>query len=143
MPQMSLRGGTNVLYFGYGIIRGGVFMKFYAKLQRLFSVFLFVALLATCQAAVAAQNQENSCIDSSRFFDANSSLAWRAVNVRWLQVVNCNEWVSLREYPSVEAERLIAVPLGAWVRFLGYAPNEFTQVEYRGYYGYILSDYLE
>ena len=119
-------------------------MEIYAKWQRLLSVFLFAALLATCQVAFAAHHQtENHIASPVRVSAEDLPLTWRAINVRWLQVVNCNEWVSLREYPSVDAERLIAVPLGAWVRFLGYAPNDFTQVEYRGYYGYILSEYLE
>ena len=58
-----------------------------------------------------------------------------------LQVINCNEWVSLREYPNKNSNRLTTVPLGAYVD--GYYYNsEFVECYYNGQWGYILSTYL-
>ena len=34
----------------------------------------------------------------------------------WARVVNCNEWISLREYPSTEAPRITKIPLGSLVK---------------------------
>ena len=56
-------------------------------------------------------------------------------------VVNCNEWVSLRSYPSTSAERLTTVPLGARVESIGWQ-NGFNQVIYNGLVGWILTSYL-
>ncbi len=68
----------------------------------------------------------------------------------YTMVVNCNEWVSLRSEPSVNATRLAKVPLGDWVFTYGsYAhkssseSNYFTRVFYNGQWGWILSYYLE
>ena len=59
-----------------------------------------------------------------------------------LKVVNCNEFVTLREEPSTDAAALARVPLGARVDELHWAENGFTCVSYRGRTGYVLSDYL-
>ena len=61
----------------------------------------------------------------------------------WTQatVVNCEEWVSLREYASTSAERLVQVPLGAEVQARVYN-EEFAECMYQDLHGYILLDYL-
>lgn len=56
-------------------------------------------------------------------------------------VVNCEEWVSLREYASTAAERLVQVPLGAEVQARVYN-EEFAECVYANMNGYILLDYL-
>ena len=58
-------------------------------------------------------------------------------------VVNCEEWVSLREYPGTEATRLAKVPLGARVLDCETASNGFAYCHYEGQDGYILLKYLE
>ena len=57
-------------------------------------------------------------------------------------VVNCQEWVSLREAPGTSAERLTTVPLGATVKARRY-DEEFAECEYQDMHGYILIDYLD
>ena len=58
-----------------------------------------------------------------------------------MQVINCDEWVSLRGHPDTSADRLAKVPLGAYVE--GYAYNsEFVECCYNGQWGYILAAYL-
>ena len=58
-----------------------------------------------------------------------------------LQVVNCKEWVTLREYASTKAGTVTRIPLGAYV--YGYYYNtEFTECWYNGMHGYVLSTYL-
>ena len=65
-----------------------------------------------------------------------------------MRVVNCKEYVSLREKPSTSAKRLIKVPLGAevlvWLDGGDDSDTEgFLYCEYNGLQGYILSEYLE
>ncbi len=59
-----------------------------------------------------------------------------------LQVGNCEQWVSLRSYPSTKATRLVKIPKGAVVRFLAPAYDGFFWVEYNGRTGYVASEYL-
>ena len=59
-----------------------------------------------------------------------------------LRVVNCNEYITLREEPSTSAASLAHIPLGASVDELYWAGNGFVCVSYRGKTGYALSEYL-
>ena len=59
-----------------------------------------------------------------------------------MQVVNCQEWVSLRAQPSKDSNRVAKVPLGAQVTNCIKYNSEFTYCEYEGKCGYILSTYL-
>lgn len=59
----------------------------------------------------------------------------------YMKVVNCNEWVSLRNYPNTSASVITRVPLGEWVESVGWQ-NGFNQVNYNGYTGWILTQYL-
>ena len=67
----------------------------------------------------------------------------RKTERRWAQVVNCEEWITLRSSPSTSAGFLARIPLGAYVTCLGDAGNEFYEVEYDGKHGYALKAYLE
>ena len=58
-----------------------------------------------------------------------------------LTVINCEEWVSLREDPSTFARRLAEVPKWAEVDAYYYNDNWYA-CYYEGEYGYILADYL-
>ena len=60
-----------------------------------------------------------------------------------MEVVNCYEWVSLRESPSTSAKRLVKVSLGAIVSNCEQLNEEWIYAEYDGYSGYILAMYLE
>ena len=57
-------------------------------------------------------------------------------------VVNCNEWVSLREKASASAARLARVPLGASVENCVQVSDTFIYCSYRGVWGYIGVNYL-
>lgn len=57
-------------------------------------------------------------------------------------IVNCEEWVSLREEPSIAAARIVKVPLGAMVYNCEPDVNGFVYCEYDGMYGFILEEYL-
>ena len=58
-----------------------------------------------------------------------------------LKIVNCKNWVTLRQYASTKAPSVARVPLGASVK--GYYYNtEFTECTYNGQVGYILNAYL-
>lgn len=63
-------------------------------------------------------------------------------SARYGTVVNCRESITLRENPSVDSYEILQIPLGARVRYLGNAGNEFYRVEYRGYTGYALKAYI-
>ena len=56
-------------------------------------------------------------------------------------IVNCDEWVSLRSYPSTSAPRITTIPLGAWVESIGWE-NGFNQVIYDGQVGWVLTQYI-
>lgn len=60
----------------------------------------------------------------------------------YLQVVHCEEWVSLRSYPDTTADRITTVPLGSVVYDLGERDNGFCYVSFDGSNGYILEEYL-
>ena len=64
-------------------------------------------------------------------------------SARYGTVVNCRQSITLRVAPSIHAEEIIQMPLGARVRFLGGAANDFYQVEYQGMTGYALRAYIE
>ena len=60
-----------------------------------------------------------------------------------MEVVNCDEWVSLREKPSSSAKRLAKVPLNAVVEDCSWYNTKYIYCCYDGLYGYILASYLQ
>ena len=60
-----------------------------------------------------------------------------------MRVVNCKEWVSLREKASQNTERLAKVPLGELVYDCYQDEKGFVYCQYQGTCGYILKKYLE
>ena len=58
-----------------------------------------------------------------------------------MTVVNCENWVTLRESPSTSAATVIRVPYGENVDAYAYN-GRFTECYYKGLHGYILSYYL-
>ena len=57
-------------------------------------------------------------------------------------VVNCKEWVSMREKPDTSFKRLTKVPLGAVVTSCVAWYGDYIYCEYKGYKGYISTAYL-
>ena len=64
-------------------------------------------------------------------------------SVRYARVVDCERWISLREYPDTNSAALRRIPLGDLVRYFGRVGNGFCRVEYDGIGGYALQAYLE
>ena len=60
-----------------------------------------------------------------------------------MKVVNCQEWVSLREQPDTRSQCLVEVPLGALLENCRKENKAFYYGEFRGMGGYILAQYLE
>ncbi len=60
-----------------------------------------------------------------------------------MQVVKCNEYVSLREKPDTKSTRIYKVHLGELVTNCSAAENEFIRCEWNGRTGYILAKYLQ
>lgn len=60
-----------------------------------------------------------------------------------MEVVDCNEWVSMRKAPSTSAKRLVKVPLGAVVSGCRQVDDDWMYAEYEGAAGYILTKYLQ
>lgn len=60
----------------------------------------------------------------------------------YMRVVNCKESITLRKFPSTDADQFCQIPLGATVEYLGTAENDFYMISYNGYTGYSLSYYL-
>ena len=84
---------------------------------------LLAAMLAGCCIPALALNAESS------FY------TWT--------VVNCDEWISLREAPSTGAKQLMKIPLGAEVIFHDGSEDGFVVVEYEGVTGYALEGHLQ
>ena len=58
-------------------------------------------------------------------------------------VVNCNESITLREYPSVHARELAQIPLGQAVGFIeDVGDGNFSKINYDGLIGFVISDYI-
>lgn len=57
-------------------------------------------------------------------------------------VINCNESITLRTNPDVNAAEICQIPLGTAVDTFGDAGNGFISVYYQGSSGYCLADYL-
>ena len=60
----------------------------------------------------------------------------------YMQVVNCNEYVSLRKTASSSSTVLAKVPLGEVVEGCVQVNDKYVSCEYNGQYGYILIQYL-
>ncbi len=60
-----------------------------------------------------------------------------------MQVVKCNDYVSLRQSPDKKSERLKKVHLGELVTDCSDAGNGFVYCKWGDTYGYILADYLK
>lgn len=58
-------------------------------------------------------------------------------------VANCNEYISLRNYPGKDAEVIGRIHLNNTVNVIGQADSGFVAVEAGGKYGYALAEYLE
>lgn len=72
-----------------------------------------------------------------------SSAVSAATDVKYkMRVVNCKEWISLRESPSTSSARIVQIPLGAEVGFIENAGNGFYRITYNGKAGYALAEYL-
>ena len=57
-------------------------------------------------------------------------------------VINCNESITLRTSPDVNADEICQIPLGTAVATFGEAGNGFISVYYQGASGYCLASYL-
>ena len=58
-------------------------------------------------------------------------------------VVNCREWITLRDRPSVYGDSLTRIPLGTHITVeTAYTENGFYNVYYAGMWGYCLQEYV-
>lgn len=60
-----------------------------------------------------------------------------------LWVVNCNVSITLRSQPQTSASAICQIPLGSRVEAIGLADNGFLRINYNGYTGYALEQYLD
>ena len=71
------------------------------------------------------------------------------VNGIWLDscdayVVNCKQWITLRNRASVYGDDLAHIPLGAQVTFYGdVGGTDFCEISYRGIKGYAMKYYIQ
>ena len=64
-------------------------------------------------------------------------------DIEGAHVVHCKDWVSLRVRPKTSAQRLVKVPLGAYLDDCYYVENGFVHCWYAGKEGYIQADYVD
>lgn len=76
-----------------------------------------------------------------KYPDERSS-SWQRNYIGECYVVNCDEWVSLREHADSSSPRLAKVPLGAKVTDCYDTSFNFYLCEYRGQMGFIQKQYL-
>ncbi len=110
--------------------------------------FLTVMLLAVAIIFVS-NNSANAAVEK-----IDSGLNFQQMGIGSIYnatVVNCNEWISLREYPSTSAARLAKVPLGARVEITvgtgetsayDSPQNGFYYTKYNGIWGWCLQQYI-
>ena len=60
----------------------------------------------------------------------------------YMRVVNCRQSITLRVSPSIKAGEICQIPLGAVVFVECDAANGFYKVNYNGFSGYVLSQYI-
>ena len=99
-------------------------MERFGTVRRMMAAVLLVGLMTLCQTSFAAER--STATDG------------------WF-VVNCEEWISLREYPSTDAPVLARVPLGAFIPRVGRdgpRTGDFAHGRYKGVEGYALYEYL-
>lgn len=93
-------------------------------MKRLFAFFLCLLLMA---AAACGTAEEKEAAEGY---------------IGMMEVINCNEWVSMRERASDSSPRLIQVPLGAVVQDARIHNQKWIHAAYEGFEGYILAEYL-
>lgn len=96
------------------------------KKMRRFLILLTVFISAAVSASAAAPSAQGN-----------------AVFLGTMRVVNCKEWVSLREAPDQTTMRLAKIPLGELVYDCYKDVKGFVYCQYEGKYGYVLIKYLE
>ena len=101
-------------------------------MKKILSVVILLAILI-----FVGSNQVNAYSRNENDFRGASYKA---------RVINCNEWISLRRAPSSDSDRITTIPLGAIVTVYDgpvWGINGFYPVEYNGFKGYCLKEYLE
>ena|GEM_PF-1484783 len=110
----------------------------------------FLVMALVCLGIFSANFSVNAAekIDSGlNFQQLESAFGYEG----WATVVNCNEWISLREGPSTSLRRLEKIPLGATVKIFKFdgmeganpSPyNGFIRVYYNGIWGWCLQQYI-
>lgn len=72
-----------------------------------------------------------------------TALAYAGDYIGDMEVVNCDDYVSMREYPDTDSERILKISLGSVVEDCYVYDDDFIHGEFDMQYGYILSEYLE
>lgn len=108
-------------------------------MKRIIALFLCLVLLISAVSGLAERKKINKGKDY----------------IGAMRVVNCSEYVSLREAPDKTSKQIAQVPLDAIVLYctrnekeFAYSPyrkqvHQFTKCEYEGMEGYIISKYLK
>lgn len=97
-------------------------------------MLLLIALLLALGCAWAEEEQLPAPADIA---------SWPGSGIGEMEVVNCEEWVSLRKEPSTSSEQLAKIALGQRLHNCIAYSDEFTLCETdEGQRGYVLSEYL-
>ena len=60
-----------------------------------------------------------------------------------VQVVNCQEFITLRATPGIDSTELTKIPLNSYAAYLGDAEEGFARINYEGTDGYVIKSYLK
>ncbi len=58
------------------------------------------------------------------------------------KVINCDEFISLRQTPNPDAEKICKIKLGETVMLLGGSYGDYLKVGYDGHTGYVMGEYI-
>ena len=114
-------------------------------MKGVFAILAFAVIFSSCVVSHAHENY------SAVSFSAENAiqLAYehpgnrRRSQAMWAVVVNCREWITLRNEPSVYGDDLAHIPLGAQVMIYDAPPqNGFYPAKYNGILGWVLKDYV-
>ena len=109
----------------------------------------FFATLAVLAVMIAPSFRVQAAVFESVIETDKELLPMTTGALYWARVVNCNEWITLRDSPSVYGAALAHIPLGTRVKVYkdrangeGFIRNGFYRTLYDGMWGWCLADYI-
>ena len=105
-------------------------------------ILTFVVLVLTLIGFYDYDNPEFAHV-SYKGIEGYALRAYLSPRATIYKVARCEEWISLRDTPSLNGETVDQIPLGTYVIFVKTSTDDFWYVNYNGKLGYVLSIYFD